>query len=208
MNTFFRLALKVFGFAGIATAAWWLTSSTNVPQAQQAAPLSPQSQMITLTDFDAPTEADRWRNVADTVMGGVSQSAFSIAEDGYGVFSGTLSLENNGGFTSVRYAIDESSLSGTEAIALRVKGDGRTYQFRLRMSESARDISYRSEFETSGEWQMLRLPIESFEPVFRGRVVENAPTLEMSKIQQIGFLLASKDSGDFRLEIDSIQAEL
>ncbi len=210
MNNLVQPALKVLGLLGVATAIWWIAPFASTPQAQQSTPSASEvsePQMMTITDFDDPTEASQWRNVDDTVMGGISQSVFSVAPDGYGLFSGTLSTENNGGFTSVRHSVDEADLTGIEAVVLRVKGDGRPYEFRLKMNESERDIFYRSEFETSSDWQTVRLPIESFEPVFRGRVVEDAPTLETSKIQQIGFLLASKDSGDFRLEIDTIQAE-
>ena len=208
MNTLFKIALRAFGLMGVAAIVWWLAPSEVAPQAQQSAPLLAQAQMVNIIDFEEQTEESRWRNVDDTVMGGVSQSAFSITPNGYGLFSGTLSLENNGGFTSVRRSVDDAGLTGAQAIVLRVKGDGRVYQFRLRMNESNRDISYRSEFETSGEWQTVRLPIESFEPVFRGRIVAGAPTLEPGNVRQLGFLLASKESGNFRIEIESIQAEL
>ena len=44
----------------------------------------------------------RWTSVNDVVMGGVSDSLMQVSEDGTGVFAGHLSLENNGGFASVR----------------------------------------------------------------------------------------------------------
>jgi hypothetical protein len=36
-------------------------------------------------------------------MGGKSSSNISLNKDGFGVFNGTISLENNGGFSSVRH---------------------------------------------------------------------------------------------------------
>ncbi|MEM9948409.1 MAG: CIA30 family protein [Cyanobacteria bacterium P01_D01_bin.36] len=216
MSNIKHARLKVVGALGISAALWWLASFASTPQAQQPMPSSEPSsessetttsETTTIADFDDPAEANGWRNVDDTVMGGVSQSAFSITEDGYGLFSGTLSLENNGGFTSVRRVASGEEFTGAQAMLLRVKGDGRPYQLRLKMETSDRAVSYKSEFETTGEWQILRLPIESFEAVFRGRAVEDAPTLDPSEVKEIGFLLASKDSGDFQLEIDWIQAE-
>lgn len=84
----------------------------------------------TITDFtDAQTEADRsWRSVDDDVMGGVSEGGFSVTAENTGIFSGETSLENNGGFSSVRRAVDNSDFANAEAVKLRVKGDGRQYQ--------------------------------------------------------------------------------
>ena len=42
-----------------------------------------------------------WRIINDSVMGGVSRSQFNIFEE-YIRFSGHVSLENNGGFASIR----------------------------------------------------------------------------------------------------------
>lgn len=68
----------------------------------------------------------RWVSVNDGVMGGLSKGGAEM-KDGVMVFSGVLSLENNGGFSSVRTRGYEADLSGAKGIVLRVKGDGRTY---------------------------------------------------------------------------------
>lgn len=160
-----------------------------------------------ITRFDTPTEAEQWWTVNDNVMGGLSQSAFSITPEGTGLFRGTLSLENNGGFTSVRRAANGADFAEANALSLRVKGDGRRYQLRLKMNNSDRAPSYRAEFDTrAGEWLTVSLPIDSFEPVFRGRVLKEAPDLVTTEIQQIGFLLSESQSGPFELEIDWIEA--
>ena len=54
-----------------------------------------------LIDPSDPSELKRWTAIHDTVMGGRSQGGLS-QEDGMLVFSGRLSLANNGGFASVR----------------------------------------------------------------------------------------------------------
>ena len=60
-------------------------------------------------------ESLQWSVVNDTVMGGRSSAQMSKAEEGW-VFEGRVSLENNGGFASVRtaVAIDLSEYSGVE----------------------------------------------------------------------------------------------
>lgn len=55
-----------------------------------------------LFGFDSPDAAQQWQAVNDGVMGGISDGRFRITADQTMEFSGTLSLENNGGFASVR----------------------------------------------------------------------------------------------------------
>lgn len=173
------------------------TLQNNEPQAQDES---------MITDFSSSVEAERWRTVNDTVMGGVSQSQFSITPEETGRFTGTLSLENNGGFSSVRRDVSDIDLSGVTEVSLRVKGDGRSYQLRLKMSISDRAPSYRAEFETRSEdWITITLPISDFEPVFRGRIVEDAPRLIPNEVVEIGLLLADEQSGEFALELDWIR---
>lgn len=51
-------------------------------------------------DMTAQEESEYWQAINDNVMGGVSQGNIHFS-DNYAVFSGEISLENNGGFTSV-----------------------------------------------------------------------------------------------------------
>jgi monofunctional biosynthetic peptidoglycan transglycosylase len=65
--------------------------------------------------------AEGWYPINDRVMGGTSKSEFQ-AENGIAVFRGLVSLENNGGFASVRSALGNHDLSAYAGIALRVWG--------------------------------------------------------------------------------------
>ena len=53
-------------------------------------------------DFGIPGELDAWYVLNDTVMGGRSQSRIVAAAEGTVAFAGVVSLENYGGFASVR----------------------------------------------------------------------------------------------------------
>ena len=55
-----------------------------------------------LFSFDNSDAAAQWQTTNDGVMGGRSDGRFRINEDRNMEFFGTLSLENNGGFASVR----------------------------------------------------------------------------------------------------------
>ena len=213
-----KISLKVLAGLGVVAIAlfWWFSNPVRAPKGQQGQPTSSNSsvQLVAqvdtsmVTDFSNAEEADLWRSVDDVVMGGVSQSGLSVTPTATGVFAGDLSLENNGGFASVRRNVEDVDFAGTSAIALRVKGDGRPYQLRLQTKTTNDTISYRSEFETTaGEWIELRLPIADMEPVFRGEVVPDAPELSPNDVKQLGFLLADKQPGAFRLETDWIRLE-
>ena len=68
-------------------------------------------------DFDKDSNLKNWKIVDDVVMGGKSSGHFELNDDGHAVFYGNISLENNGGFSSVRYQPDRIELNK----ALRIK---------------------------------------------------------------------------------------
>ncbi len=148
-----------------------------------------------------------WTAVNDDVMGGVSTSVLQPTEDGTAQFAGTLSLENNGGFASVRAWLGQMDLSDFEGLSVRVRGDGRTYRLRLRTDNQFDGIAYQAQFETrEGEWTEVHVPFASFRPTFRGRTPRGAGPLDPARIHQIGFMIADKQPGPFQLEIDRVLA--
>ena len=159
-----------------------------------------------ITDFT--DSALTWQTVNDDVMGGVSSSRFAAGPEGVARFSGALSLENNGGFASVRSEGRLPDLSGHEVLVVRVKGDGRTYQMRVRTEVDGRATDYRAEFPTrDGEWLEHRLRLADFVATWRGQTVPDAPAVNPARVVSVGFLLADKKAGPFALEIDWIKAE-
>ncbi len=148
-------------------------------------------------------DVDSWRSVNDGVMGGLSAGGMVQSEEGLS-FKGRLSLENNGGFSSVRRLVSQD-LSSATAVRIEVRGDGREYQFRIRQSSGFDGIAWRAVFPTGDEWQQIDIAFDEFVPVFRGRMVPQAGPVVPSEIQQIGFLLADKEAGRFELEIRHIE---
>ena len=145
-----------------------------------------------------------WIGVNDTVMGGRSTSRMIRTPAGNLVFEGTLSLEGGGGFASVR-CTTHPHLAGYRALAIQVRGDGRSYEIRLRTTTDRDGIAYRVLFSTSpGEWRSLEIPFTLFEPVFRGRPVPEAGPLDPAAVVQIGFLLADRKPGPFHLEVNRL----
>jgi NADH dehydrogenase [ubiquinone] 1 alpha subcomplex assembly factor 1 len=163
------------------------------------------SEKHTLIDFTAGGPG--WQPVNDGVMGGLSRSGFSDSGDGTGIFAGQLSLENNGGFASVRTILQQPDLSAYSGVEMQVRGDGRTYQLRFRNDRRFDGAAYRALFATRpGEWITVRLPFADFVPTFRGRVLSGYGPLDTSDLQQLTLMVADKKAGPFRLELKSIVA--
>lgn len=161
--------------------------------------------LTTLFSTQDDVTPKEWMVINDSVMGGISESSVATTQSGALLFTGNVSLENNGGFASIRRIPRAYGLSDHQGLEIRVKGDGNTYQLRLRTSDGWDGVAYRARFATSGDgWETLRLPFDSFVPSFRGRVVRGAPPLDPKDIRQVGFLISDKQQGEFRLEVEGV----
>ena len=155
-----------------------------------------------LFNFDTNTKASSWQIVDDGVMGGLSKGDFHISADGHGVFSGRISLENNGGFSSVRHFIQSKTFKHTGKLVLKVKGDGKGYQIRIKDSVY-NNFSYVATFKTSGEWEEVEILLKDMQPTFRGQTL-NQPNFSGNSIEEVMFLIANKKNESFKLLIDKI----
>ncbi len=164
--------------------------------------------MHTLRDFSPSSAAPAWSAQNDGVMGGISEGKATI-DSGKLSFTGTLSLENNGGFAQIYSPSKRSDFSEYKGVRLRVKGDGRTYQFRLATDARHRGsrIAYFSEFATEdGVWVERSLPFNTFTPSHHGRML-SGPPLDLTSIRELAFLLGDGRAGAFALEVDWIGLE-
>ena len=138
-------------------------------------------------------------------MGGISVSRIDYDSHGHAVFSGIVSFANNGGFASVRCRVIAPCRNRITAYALTVRGDGKTYKLSLRVAPEFDGVSYQAKFQAApDDWLRIQLPLTDFVPTWRGRPVPDAPILDTTKVQQIGLLIADRQEGPFRMEIQSI----
>ena len=168
-------------------------------------PVLAENQDPVLFDFSGPKAAERWRTVNDGVMGGRSVGRFKVNDDKSMDFFGTLSLEKNGGFASVRTRGENIGLKRGDVLVVRIQGDGREYSLNLYTPSRRIAFSYRTKFKTTkDEWVELKIPINRFVATSFGRVVSNQ-TLDPRAINGIGILLGDKKAGPFKLSIDWIK---
>ena len=163
---------------------------------------------LSVAEF-TPEESGKldWRIVDDGVMGGLSHGERQISKDGILRFFGTLSLENNGGFSSLRTGTVKLDLSGGEGLMLRVKGDGRSYQVRLSTDAEYRgnEMSFQAGFPTTkGEWTEVKIPFGRFTGSWRGTELPDK-TLDPAMIRRLGLMIADKKEGPFEVQVDWIR---
>ncbi|WP_339333675.1 MULTISPECIES: CIA30 family protein [unclassified Croceitalea] len=157
----------------------------------------------TIIDFKENPTSKNWQVVDDVVMGGRSNGDFTLTEDGYGKFSGKVSLENNGGFSSVRYDMETLKVNPKNIIKIRLKGDGKNYQFRIKARQSDY-YSYITNFKTTGDWQTIAFTLGNLYPTFRGRRLD-LPNFDKNTIEEIRFLIGNKKPQEFKLLLKSIK---
>ena len=153
-------------------------------------------------DFSKDSNLDSWKIVNDVVMGGRSYGSFRLNRKGNAFFEGEISLENNGGFSSVRHQMKAKDISKFSKVTIRLKGDGKKYQFRIKKNKKDYH-SYITTFQTSKDWKTITINIRDMYPTFRGRKL-NMDNLIADKIEEIAFLIGNKKAEKFRLEIDVI----
>lgn len=156
-------------------------------------------------DFNKNSSPKDWLIVDDGVMGGLSEGNFTIDTDGNGVFSGTVSLENNGGFSSVRHQFDKIKATKDSKVLIRLKGDGKEYQFRIKDKSNAY-YSYITTFKTSGTWETIEIKLSDLYPSFRGRKL-NLPNFNSDSFEEIVFLVGNKKKESFKLILDKIELQ-
>lgn len=152
-------------------------------------------------DFTNPnTMRDCWI-VNDGVMGGVSQSSLRQEVDGM-VFEGKVSLENNGGFASMRSSARFPP--GTQLIKLLAKGDGKRYKLVLRTALAPR-VTYAADFIAEPAWQTYQFNAGQFKATVRGQAV-NAPALSFADVIEFGILIAHHQAGSFAIQLKTLQS--
>jgi hypothetical protein len=160
---------------------------------------------IVLVDFNSKSIIGDWNIVNDVVMGGRSNSNFVVDSEGNGRFTGTVSLENNGGFCSVQHYLQSKSLENKKVFSIRLKGDGKKYQFRVKSNRN-NYYSYVYSFQTSKKWEVIEIPIAEMYASFRGNNL-NIPNYNGAKIEEIAFLIANYKEESFELLIDKIEVK-
>ncbi|MGX0876228.1 hypothetical protein ACSSV4_000903 [Roseovarius sp. MBR-154] len=123
----------------------------------------------------APPPLGSYRFISDQVMGGVSEGAARIEEEAgarYLRLTGTVSTANRGGFLQARVTLDTALPEAAQGIVVRVRGAGGRYfgaggRYFVHLRTRGTVLPwqyYQAGFETSGDWQEVRIPFSAFAP--------------------------------------------
>lgn len=156
-------------------------------------------------DFKKSNKLSSWSVVDDGVMGGRSAGILKLNSDGHGEFRGFISLRNYGGFSSIRCDLNSVKSNEYKFISLRVKGDDKYYQLRIKSSIYDRHVYIKKFYAKSG-WQDIKIELDSMTPQFRGRRL-NYKNYNGGTIDEIGILIGNKVEENFYLLIDYITLE-
>jgi NADH dehydrogenase [ubiquinone] 1 alpha subcomplex assembly factor 1 len=159
---------------------------------------------LLVADFKSEKTSLKWKTINDSVMGGVSKGDSQITEDSNLLFKGKISLENRGGFSSVRSYGERYDFSEFKGVEIRVKGDGRKFYF-TSQSDKKEMISFWKPVETKdGEWQTVQIPFAEFYATTFGQTIPGLK-LNTSNITSFGLMLYDKKDGRFSIELDYIK---
>ena len=167
--------------------------------------LSIQTTTITISDFKSQQDISNWFVVNDGVMGGYSNGSITLNDNGNGLFKGYVTTLNNGGFSSIRYRFKQKQISNFNNVSLKVRGDGKIYQLRIKNKSNTR-FSYIQYFETTEEWETITIPLKSFYASFRGYKLDIS-NYSGQEIGEVAILIGNKRNEEFALEIERIWLE-
>ncbi len=155
-----------------------------------------------IIDFIDGQVTGNWEAIDDRIMGGCSKSQPKYVENVGLRFAGTVSLENNGGFASIRSPVGNYNLGRYSGLRLRLLGDGKTYKLGLRTDLFFDGISYQATFATDQDtWQEIVLPFEAFIPTHHGIRLSTVASMDLTRIKSFGLFISDHQKGSFQLDI-------
>ena len=156
-------------------------------------------------DFGNKQDGQDWRPLLDGVMGGLSQGRMTLNNNSLS-FSGSVSLANNGGFSSMRSPFSAVDLSAYETLVIRARGEGQSFAIVLENDRRWYNPYFKKAFQPTEEWQTFEIPLAEFDLYQIGRKIGSVPTEEaLAATIRLGIVTNDKKEGPFSLEVDFME---
>ncbi|MCW2305926.1 CIA30 family protein [Rhodobium gokarnense] len=134
----------------------------------------------------------RWRFIADTVMGGVSTGKVAFRTEGgvsFAEMTGEVSTANNGGFIQFRRKVNAPP-EGITGVRLVARGNGQRYFVHLRTSGMMMPWQYyQAPFEAGSGWREIPIPLTAFKR--SGSLLRKVPWA--ASIRSVGIVAYGQD---------------
>lgn len=181
----------------------------------------PASKLI-LFDFQNATDLNGWSEQSDTVRSqGKSKATFDLyktqSKQSAIFFTLLNPLPNGACFGGVRTTtqlnLEEYAYFG---FSCKATGNATTYKIILRHDNLNDEPhpSFEQKFKVDQDTEtVVKMPISQFKPYYRGRIINDGPTLNVKNITSFGIQVAGgvyenfKQSGLSSLVVDQIRAE-
>jgi monofunctional biosynthetic peptidoglycan transglycosylase len=166
---------------------------------------SPQTREVPLFDFGVDRGARNWYVVTDAVTGGASRGEIGPGRGNYVRFSGRVAAADTSGFVSFWSREAAMDLSRFAGLALRVRGDGKTYKVALKMGKGVDAIQYMARITPprSG-WSVVRVRFRELLPMLRGAILSDARRFDPAQTMALGVMIADRQEGVFELMVERI----
>jgi hypothetical protein len=155
----------------------------------------------------AAGRTSNWVILSDNVMGGVSDAAMQY-ENTAVVIKGYVSLQNRGGFVSIKSGWGKLNLSSFTMVKITFRSTRQQYAFTLENSRRWYEPAYKHSFsaEKINTWETVTLKLDEFTEESIGTPTGNKVSgAVLENVLRIGISTNEKREGPFQLEIESIE---
>ncbi|MEO1218708.1 MAG: CIA30 family protein [Bacteroidota bacterium] len=159
-------------------------------------------------NFGKDKMGNDWEVINDGVMGGLSKGKIEMTENTL-KFSGSISLDNYGGFTSVKSPFTKIDLSNSKKVKIRYRTKNQSVAISLENSKEFYKPYFKMNLaNTNNEWKTVDRSINEFKENKLGQETSTQISSKfLESVQRIGLITSQKKEGDFTVEIDYIKFE-
>ena len=168
----------------------------------------PMSSSDSMINFGrAAGGVQEWIMISDNVMGGITASNLAYTDSSM-VLSGTISLENYGGFASVKTKFGRFDLSEYKGVRIRFKAVNQRFAFTLENSRNWTQPYLKGDFGSAkaNTWTETTIYFKDFNEYQIGEPTGGKlDPAQLKGIVRLGIITNEKKEGPFSLEVDYVE---
>lgn len=157
-------------------------------------------------DFGNKKDGADWIIVNDGVMGGLSRGRVDYTENSV-IFSGTVSLDNNGGFTSFRSPYKSYDLAIYNQVEIKYRSSGLACALSFDQYRRFWRPNHKMPLPSSSDqWITVTANLDELKEYQMGRATGRSMSENASgNTIRLGLITDAKEEGAFQLEIEYIK---
>lgn len=155
----------------------------------------------------APNGTQDWVVISDNVMGGITQSKLEYTETSL-VLTGTISLANYGGFSSVKTRFKNFDLADYKGLKIRYRSANQRFAFTLEDSRNWTQPNFKGDLPPTKDnaWSESTIDFKDFKEYQIGEPTgEKLNPASLKNILRLGIITTEKKEGPFWLEVDYVE---